>query len=246
MVWRFARRYPGHIAGAAIALLFAAAATSGDSLCLQADHRPGLLSGGGDIARWFQYSAVPGAGAWRWPPRSASISSSWLGERVVADIRLAVHRNLLRLAPRLLRGEPAGGDHLAASPSTRRSSSRWSARPFRSRCATSCMGIGCAVYPVRAGAQAGGMMLLGIPLIVVPLIFLGRRVRAISERQPGPHRRRRHDHRRDARRDEDRPGLRPAGAARRGRFADAVEARVRHRQAAHRAARGDDLPSSSR
>ena len=53
MVWRFACRYPGHIAGAAVALLVAAAATSGVPFAFKLIIDRGF-SGGGDIARWFQ------------------------------------------------------------------------------------------------------------------------------------------------------------------------------------------------
>ena len=37
--------------------------------------------------------------SWRSPPPFRYYFVSWLGERTVADIRLAVHRNLLRLSP---------------------------------------------------------------------------------------------------------------------------------------------------
>src|SRR5205085_2691985 len=50
------------------------------------------------IARWFEYllllvAAMAASTAVRF------YFVSWLGERTVADIRLAVHRNLLRLSP---------------------------------------------------------------------------------------------------------------------------------------------------
>ena len=54
MVWGFARGYPGHIACAAAALLVAAAATSGVPYAFKLIIDRGF-SGGGDIARWFQY-----------------------------------------------------------------------------------------------------------------------------------------------------------------------------------------------
>ena len=57
MVWSFARRYPGHIVAAAIALLVAAAATTGVPYAFTLIIDRGF-SGGGDIARWFQYLLV--------------------------------------------------------------------------------------------------------------------------------------------------------------------------------------------
>src|SRR5688500_10413344 len=97
MVWGHARRYPGHLVGAGIALIVAAAATSGVPYAFKLIIDRGF-GGGGDIGRWFQYLlmlvvVMAMATATRY------YFVAWLGERVVADIRLAVHRNLLRLAP---------------------------------------------------------------------------------------------------------------------------------------------------
>jgi ATP-binding cassette subfamily B protein len=121
MVWSFARRYPGHIVCAVIALLVAASATSAVPIAFKLIIDRGF-SGGGDISRWFQYLlmlvlVMALATAVRF------YFVSWVGERVVADIRVAVHRNLLRLAPGFFE-------------ENRPSSSRWSARPSRWRCAT--------------------------------------------------------------------------------------------------------------
>src|SRR3546814_17098548 len=54
MIWRFASRYPGRIAGALAALLVSSAATlaipSGFRLVIDRG-----FMGGGDISRWFEY-----------------------------------------------------------------------------------------------------------------------------------------------------------------------------------------------
>src|SRR5919107_1284840 len=101
MVWSFALRYPGHIAVAALALLVAAGATSGVPYAFKLIIDKGFAHGAGttrDIARWFEYllllvAVMAIATAVRF------YFVSWIGERTVADIRLAVHRNLLRLSP---------------------------------------------------------------------------------------------------------------------------------------------------
>ena len=56
------------------------------------------------------------------------------------------------------------------------------------------------------------MLLIGIPVVFGPVIFFGRRIRSAQPLVAGPHRRRRLDGLRDARRDEDRPGVRPGRA----------------------------------
>ena len=239
MVWRFARRYPGHIAGAAIALLVAAAATSGVPYAFKLIIDRGF-SGGGDIARWFQYLlflvlVMALATAVRF------YFVSWLGERVVADIRLAVHRNLLRLAPGFFEeNRPAEITSRITVDTTIIEQVVGTTISVALR--NLVMGIACAVILFVLAPKLAAMMLLGIPLVVIPLTILGRRVRAISKQQPGPHRRCRHGHRRGAGRDEDRPGLQPAGP--RGRaLHQRHRNRVQHRQAAHRPARADDRPS---
>jgi ATP-binding cassette subfamily B protein len=100
MIWQAAAAYPGWVATAAVALFVTASATlaipSGFRLIIDR----GFAQGGdpSDIGRWFQYLLliiiVLALGT-----AVRFYSVSWLGERVVADIRLAVQRNLLRLSP---------------------------------------------------------------------------------------------------------------------------------------------------
>ena len=60
------------------------------------------FSGDGDIGRWFRYLlmivVVIGFGT-----AARFYFVSWIGERVVADIRLKVQRNLTRLSPSFYR-----------------------------------------------------------------------------------------------------------------------------------------------
>src|SRR5919202_4582731 len=88
MVWGFALKYPGHIAVAAIALLIAAAATSGVPYAFKLIIDKGFASGAGttrDIARWFEYLLVL-VGVMALATAVRFYNVSWLGERTVADI----------------------------------------------------------------------------------------------------------------------------------------------------------------
>src|SRR3954451_18072778 len=101
MIWSFAIHYPAHIAIAALALLVAAGATSGVPYAFKLIIDKGFASGGGstrDIARWFEYLLLL-VGVMALATAVRFYFVSWIGERTVADIRLAVHRNLLRLSP---------------------------------------------------------------------------------------------------------------------------------------------------
>jgi ATP-binding cassette subfamily B protein len=179
MVWSMASRYPGHIAAAAVALLIAAAATSGVPYAFKLIIDRGF-SGDGEIGRWFEYLlllviVMAVATSVRF------YFVSWLGERVVADIRLAVHRNLLRLSPGFFEeNRPAEITSRITVDTTIIEQVVGTTVSVALR--NLVMGTACAVILFVLAPKLAGMMLLGIPLVVVPLTILGRRVRAISRR----------------------------------------------------------------
>jgi ATP-binding cassette, subfamily B, bacterial len=179
MVWGFAMSYPGHIGAAAAALLVAAAATTGVPWAFKQIIDRGF-TGGGDIARWFQYLLVlvivmAAATAVRY------YFVSWLGERVVADIRLAVHRNLLRMSPGFFEeNRPAEITSRITVDTTIIEQVVGTTVSVALR--NLVMGTGCAIIVFILAPKLAGMILLGVPLVVLPLTILGRRVRAISKR----------------------------------------------------------------
>jgi ATP-binding cassette, subfamily B, bacterial len=177
MVWRFAGRYPGHIAGAAVALLFAAAATSGVPYAFKLIIDRGF-SGGGDIARWFEYLlllvlVMAVATATRF------YFVSWIGERVVADIRLAVHRNLLRLSPGFFEeNRPAEITSRITVDTTIIEQVVGTTASVALR--NIVLGVVCSIMLFVLAPKLAAMLIIGIPLIMGPVLLLGRRVRAIS------------------------------------------------------------------
>jgi ATP-binding cassette subfamily B protein len=179
MVWSFARQYPGHIACAVIALLVAASATSAVPIAFKLIIDRGF-SGGGDISRWFQYLlflvlVMALATAVRF------YFVSWVGERVVADIRVAVHRNLLRLAPGFFEeNRPAEITSRLTVDTTIIEQVVGTTISVALR--NLVMGIICTGVLFYLAPKLAGMMLLGIPLVMLPIILLGRRVRAVSKR----------------------------------------------------------------
>jgi len=104
---------------------------------------------------------------------------SWLGERTVADIRLAVHRNLLRLSPGFFEeNRPAEITSRITVDTTIIEQVVGTTVSVALRnlvMGTACIGILFALSPKLAG-----MLLLGVPLVVVPISLIGRRVRSIS------------------------------------------------------------------
>ena len=179
MVWRFASQYRPQLAAAAIALLFAAAATSGVPYAFKLIIDRGF-KGGGDIARWFEYLLIL-VGVMAIATSVRFYFVSWIGERVVADIRLAVHRNLLRLAPGFFEeNRPAEIASRITADTTVIEQTVGTTISVALRNVV--MGITCAIILFVLAPALAARLLIAIPLIVVPLVVLGRRIRSISTR----------------------------------------------------------------
>ena len=177
MVWGKALHYPWHLLAAGISLLVAAAATSGVPYAFKLIIDKGF-SGGGDISRWFEYLLMLVL-AMALATSIRFYFVSWIGERVVADIRLAVHRNLLRLAPGFFEeNRPAEIASRITADTTIIEQVVGTTISVALR--NIVMGTACAVILFVLAPKLAAMMLLGIPLVVVPLTLLGRRVRTIS------------------------------------------------------------------
>ena len=177
MVWGFASQYRGQLAAAVVALLIAAAATSGVPYAFKLIIDRGF-TGSGDINRWFEYLLIlvvvlALATAVRF------YFVSWIGERVVADIRLAVHRNLLRLAPGFFEeNRPAEIASRITADTTIIEQVVGTTISVALR--NIVMGTACAIILFFLAPALASRLLIAIPLIVIPLVILGRRIRTIS------------------------------------------------------------------
>ena len=181
MIWGFATRYPGHIAVAAVALVIAAGATSGIPYAFKLIIDKGFAGGidtGSELARWFEYllllvAVMALATAVRF------YFVSWLGERTVADIRLAVHRNLLRLSPGFFEeNRPAEITSRITVDTTIIEQVVGTTVSVALR--NLVMGAACAIILFALAPKLAGLLLLGVPLVVIPLTIVGRKVRAVS------------------------------------------------------------------
>ena len=180
MIWKAAAAYPGRVATACAALVVTASATlaipSGFRLII--DH--GFAKGGNpaDIARWFEYLllivAVLAMGT-----AVRFYAVSWLGERVVADIRLAVQNNLLRLAPSFFEEN-----------SPKEISSRMTAdtslieqvvgTTVSVALRNAIMAVGGVIYLFTLAPKLTLGLVAAIPLVILPLTQFGRRLRNVS------------------------------------------------------------------
>ena len=178
MIWRYAIRYPLPIAMAALALLIAAGATLAIPDGFRRVIDKGFSAAGGDVSRQFYYLlgiviVLALATAVRF------YFVSWLGERVVADVRSAVQRNLLRLEPRFF--EENRPSEIASRMTADTSVIELVVGATVSVALRNVvMGIGGIIYLFTLAPKLTGALLLGIPVIILPIVFLGRKLRDVS------------------------------------------------------------------
>jgi ATP-binding cassette subfamily B protein len=182
MIWRFVSRYRLQVGGAAAALIVAAGATSGVPYAFKLIIDKGFAQGGSasDIARWFEYLLML-VGVMALATAARYYFVSWLGERTVADIRLAVHRNLLRLSPGFFEeNRPAEITSRITVDTTIIEQVVGTTVSVALR--NIVLAIACLIILFVLSPKLAGLMLLGLPLVLGPIILLGRRVRQISTR----------------------------------------------------------------
>src|SRR5215211_3755705 len=173
MIWRFVSRYRLQVAGAAAALIVAAGATSGVPYAFKLIIDKGFAQGGStsDIARWFEYLLML-VGMMAVATAVRFYFVTWLGERTVADIRLAVHRNLLRLAPGFFE------ENRPAEITSRVTVDTTVSVALRNIV----LAFACVVILFALAPKLALLIMVGALLVVIPITFLGQRVRAISRR----------------------------------------------------------------
>jgi len=180
LVWQHALRYPFHILAAFVALCVSSAATLGIPYGFKRIIDRGFSAGVDPhgVTTSFHYllmivvvlALATAARFW---------FVSWLGERVVADIRVEVQANLLTLAPRFFEeNRPSEIASRLTSDTTLIEQVVGSTVSIALRNLFTT--IGGIAYLLVLSPKLAGLLLLGILLVMAPLVLLGRRVRAFS------------------------------------------------------------------
>ncbi len=178
LIWRFALVYPMRIGAALLAMLVAAGATLGVPYSFKLIIDKGFVSGGSDISRWFEYLLVLVV-FMALATAARFYFVSWLGERVVADIRIAVQANLVRLSPSYFEeNRPSEIASRMTADTTIIEQVVGTTVSMASRNVV--MGIGCIVILFTLSPKLTAMLLFGIPVLVGPIIYLGQRLRNVS------------------------------------------------------------------
>lgn len=180
MIWQAALAYPGQLAMAGLALMITAGATlaipSGFKLIID----KGFAAGGNpdDIGRWFEYLlgivVVLAIGT-----ALRFYFVSWLGERVVADIRLKVQANLLRMSPGFFE-ENSPNEISSRMTSDTSLIEQVVGTTVSVALRNLIMGVGGVAYLFTLAPKLTLALVIAIPLIVLPIVWFGRRLRNVS------------------------------------------------------------------
>ena len=179
MIWRFASAYPAQIGLALLGLTMSSAAT----LAIPAGFRlvidRAFVSGNtANIDRYFTYllmivAVLAVATTLRF------YFVSWLGERTVADIRRAVNRNLLRQSPSFF--EENRPSEIASRMTSDTAVIEIVVGTTLSVALRNMVtGVGGLIYLFTLSAKMAGMIIIGIPLAILPIMLVGRRLQKIS------------------------------------------------------------------
>ena len=178
MIWHYASRYPLQVMIAAVALCVAALATLAIPWQFKEMIDSGFVAGGGDVAPHFRLFYVivlllAAATALRF------YFVSWLGERTVADIRQAVQRNLLSLAPGFFE-ENRPSEIASRMTSDTSIIEQVVGTTVSVALRNLVMGVGGIAYLFSLSPKLTGGILLGIPVIIMPIVLLGRKLQNVS------------------------------------------------------------------
>jgi ATP-binding cassette, subfamily B, bacterial len=177
LVWHHATRYPAHIAASVAALTVTSAATIGIPYAFKRVIDRGFGPGQDEstVAGSFHYllmivAVLAIATAIRF------YFVSWLGERVVADIRLAVQRHLMTLSPGFFE-ENRPGEIASRLTSDTAQIEMVVGSTVSVALRNIVTGIGGVIYLFVISPKLAGLLMLAIPAIILPLALLGRRIR---------------------------------------------------------------------
>ena len=179
MVWDHASRYPLQIAFALVGLVGSSLSTLSIPLGFKYVIDRGFASG--DPARInFYFELLLGV------VLLLAIATtirfyfvSWLGERTVADIRRAVQRNLLRQAPSFFE-ENRPSEIASRMTSDTAIIEVVVGTTISVALRNMVTGIGGVAILLYLSPTMAGFILLGIPVVILPIVFVGRRLQALS------------------------------------------------------------------
>ncbi|MEZ0243228.1 MAG: ABC transporter transmembrane domain-containing protein, partial [Sphingomonas sp.] len=182
IVWSFTRRYPLQLIVATLALTISSLATLSISAMSQLIVDKGFAAGADHGQIGFYFKLMLGVATVLGLATAIRFYFvSWLGERTVADMRIAVQRNLLRLPPKWFE------ENRPSEISSRLTSDTAIVEQVVGSTVSIALrnlvtGIGGVIYLFWLSPKIAAFLIIGIPVTVLPIMWLGSRVRALSRR----------------------------------------------------------------
>ncbi|AJP70953.1 ABC transporter transmembrane domain-containing protein [Sphingomonas hengshuiensis] len=180
VIWSFTRRYPLQLIIAIVALVTSSAATLWIPRTFKQVVDNGFAAGADPsrIGVYFEglllvVLLLAVATAVRF------FFVSWLGERTVADMRTAVHRNLLRLPPKWFE------ENRPSEIASRLTSDTAIVEQVVGSTVSTALrnlltGVGGILYLFALAPKIAAYLIVGLPIVVIPIVWLGGRVRNLS------------------------------------------------------------------
>jgi ATP-binding cassette, subfamily B, bacterial len=179
ILWQFVGRHPGHLVGFFIGMLTAA----GASLLLPQAMKQAIDKGftAETAASLNSHFMLLGAIVLVMAIATAIrfYFVTWIGERVVADVRQAAHKHLLSLSPSFFEeNRPAEIASRLTSDTSIIEMTVGTSMSVAMR--NSIMIVGGIVFMAAIALKLTAMMMLIIPAVVIPITIMGRKLRALS------------------------------------------------------------------
>ena len=179
LLWPYLRPYRGRVVLATLSLLVAAGTVLAFGACLRALIDRGFAQGRPDILNYALASLLAVAVVLAIASGARFYLVSWLGERVVGDLRKDLFAHVVRLGPAWFEIKRSG-DVMSRISADAQLIEQVIGSSASVALRNSLMCVGGIVMLVVTNPKLALMALAVVPLTVVPIVLFGRKVRALS------------------------------------------------------------------
>lgn len=180
LLWQFVRPYKLQIVGAMIALIVAAGTVLGLGRGLKALIDQGFSSGDSALLDQAVFVLFGVTVLLALASYSRYYLVSWIGERVVADIRTAVFGHIIKMSPAFFE-VTRSGEILSRLTTDTTLLQVVVGSSFSIALRNILMFFGGLAFLVITSPKLTGFVVLVIPFVLIPILFFGRKVRRLSK-----------------------------------------------------------------
>jgi ATP-binding cassette subfamily B protein len=179
LLWPYLRPHRGQVALALLSLLVAAGTVLAFGACLRALIDRGFAQSNHEVLNYALASLLAASAILAIASGARFYLVSWLGERVVADLRQTVFAHVIRLGPAWFEVKRSG-DVMSRISADAQLIEQVIGSSASVALRNTLMCIGGVIMLVITNPKLALLVLLIVPLTVAPIIVFGRRVRALS------------------------------------------------------------------